>query len=247
MNREALRNQAANRRNPAEESAGRKVAWRCAFCEHDFVSEAVFMKHACKEKRRHEELRSPVGQAAYAAYSHWMRCQKHSVPSLDSFGASKFFAAFIRFAEFAIKVKLPNINRFIELMIENGKVPPQLWCRDGVYSTYLKAYDAAVPPQQQLEDGLQVLDDLATELKVPLGDVFQAVGVDTLEDLISRRKVTFWLLMASGRFRQYLLTLSAVDKERLQNALNAGAVLERINQEAALFREFAATLKEIGL
>lgn len=247
MNREALRNQAATRRNPSEESGDRKVAWRCTFCGHDFVSETLFMRHTCKEKRRHEELRSPVGQAAYSAYSHWMRCQKHSVPSIESFSASKFYPAFIRFAEFAAKVRLPNVNRFIELMVENGKVPPVLWCRDGVYSIYLKTYDAAVPPRQQLEEGLQVLDDLATELKVPLGDVFQAIGVDTLEDLISRRKVTFWLLMASGRFRQYLLTLSVADKERLQNALNAGAVLERINQEEALFREFAAILKEIGL
>lgn len=247
MNREALRNQAANRRNPPEESGGRKVTWRCAFCEHDFVSETVFMKHTCKEKRRYEELRSPAGQAAYAAYSHWMRCQKHSVPSLDSFGASKFFAAFIRFAEFAIKVKLPNVNRFIELMVENGKVPPQLWCRDGVYSTYLKAYDAAVPPITQFTEGLKVLEDLAVELKVELADIFPAIGVDALEDLIARRKLTFWLLMASAQFRAYLLGLPQLDKERLQNALNSGAVLERLNQEAELFREFVGATKEVGL
>lgn len=246
MNREELRQQAAARRNQAG-GVEKKAVWHCSFCGHDFVHETVFLKHFCKEKQRHEELRSPIGQAAFAAYTHWMRSKKHTVQGIDTFGASKFYPAFKRFAEFAIKVKLPNINRFIELMVANGNVPPQLWCRDGVYSTYLKAYDAAVPPRQQLEEGLQVLDDLATELKVPLGDIFPAIGVDTLEELIVKRKLTFWLLMASGQFRRYLLTLSLDDKERLQNALNAGAVLERINAEATMFREFAAILKEVGL
>jgi hypothetical protein len=205
------------------------------------------MNHRCREKQRHEELRGPVGQAAYAAYSHWMKVQKHSVPGLDTFGESKFYSAFLRFAEFAIKVRLPNVNRFIEVMVENGKVPPVLWCRDSVYSIYLRSYDAAVAPITQFTEGLQVLEDLAVELKVPLAEIFPAIGVDALEDLIARRKVTFWLLMASGKFRAYLLSLPQVDKERLQNALNSGAVLERLNQEAELFREFVAATKEVGL
>jgi len=208
------------------------------------------MNHFCKEKQRHEELRSPIGQAAYSYYSYWMKCQKHSVPGLDTFGQSRYYAAFKRFAEFAIKVKLPNVKRYIDLMTAGDKknrVPPELWCRDKVYSVYLRSYDEAVTPLQQFTDSLQQLEDLSVELKIPLGDIFPAIGVDTLEDLIARRKVSFWLLMASAKFRDYLRSLPEIDKERLQGALNAGAVLERINQEATLFREFAAAAKEVGL
>lgn len=246
MDRQTLRDQAASRRNPVEET-GRKVTWKCGFCGHDFASERTFMNHFCREKQRHEELRSPIGQAAYAHYSHWMKCQRHSVPGIETFGQSKFYSAFLKFAEFAAKVRLPNVNRFIELMVENGKVPPVLWCRDAVYSVYLKAYDAAVSPITQFTEGLQLLEELALELKVPLKDIFPAIGVDSLEDLIARRKLTFWLLMASGQFRAYLLALPQDDKERLQNALNSGAVLERLNQEADLFRQFVAATKEVGL
>lgn len=247
MDREALRNQAASRRNPVEEVGGRRVTWKCTFCGHDFASERTFMNHFCREKQRHEELRSPIGQAAYAFYSHWMKCQRHSVPGIETFGQSKFYSAFLKFAEFAVKVRLPSPTRFIEVMVENGKVPPVLWCRDSVVSVYLRAYDAAVPPQDQFMESLKVLEDLALELKVPLADVFPAVGVETLEDLIGRRKLSFWLLMASGRFRSYLLSLPLDDKERLQHALNAGAALERLNQEPELFRELAAGAKEVGL
>ena len=179
-----------------------------------------------------------------------MKCQKFSVPSIDNFGTSRYYAAFIRFAEFAIKVKLPNVRRYIEIMIADSKknsIPPEMWCRDQIYSMYLRSYDMATSPLEQFTSSLQVLEDLAMELKVPLADVFPAVGVETLEDLIVKRKVTFWLLMASGRFRDYLRSLGEEDRERLQTALNAGAVLERINQEAALFREFAAATKEVGL
>lgn len=246
MNREELRNQAANRRNPVGEG-DRKVAWKCTYCGHDFVLEKVFMAHRCKEKLRHEELRSPVGQAAYAYYREWMRLQKHSIPPIETFAESKFYTTFVKFAQHAAKVHIPSVNQFIRVMVENGKVPPGLWCRDNVYSMYLKAYDAAVTPLDQFMGSLQVLEDLALELKVPLPDIYPAIGVETLEDLIKKRKLSHWFLLASAKFRAYLMALSVEDRDRIGAVLNAEGAVARMMQEQELFTEFGRATKEVGL
>jgi len=247
MDREQLRSQAASRRNHAATEPSRKAIWHCKFCEHDFVSEMVFMKHRCKEKIRHEELRSPIGQAAYQYYSLWMKAQKHSVPPIDTFAESKFYSTFIKFAEHTKKVHIPSVEQFIRLMVENGKVPPGLWCRDNVYSMYMKAYDAAVPPLDQFMNSLQLLEELALELKVPLSEVYQAIGIDTLEDLIKKRKLSHWFLLASSKFRAFMLSLPSEEKDRLSDAMNSGAAVARIQQEPNLFKEFGKATAEVGL
>lgn len=247
MNREQLRSQAASRRNYGEVESDRRAVWKCTFCGHDFVLETMFMKHNCKEKQRHEQLRSPIGQAAYQYYAEWMRLKKHSVPPIETFAESKFYSTFIKFAQHVTKVHIPNVKQFIRLMVENDNVAPGLWCRDNVYSMYLKAYDAAVSPLDQFMASLQLLEELALELKVGLGEVYPAIGVDTLEDLIKKRKLSHWFLLASAKFRSYLLKLSAEERDRLASALNADAAVARVMQEQALFTEFGRATKEVGL
>ena len=247
MNREELRSQAAGRRNYGEAEEAKRAVWKCNFCGHDFVMETMFMRHSCKEKQRHEELRSPIGQAAFAYYQEWMRLKKLSVPPIETFAESKFYSTFVKFARHVTKVHIPNVKQFIRLMVENGDVHPQLWCRDNIYSMYLKVYDAAVDPTAQFMSSLEELEQLAFELKVDLPDVFPAIGVDTLEDLIKKRKLSHWFLLASTKFRSYLLKLDATDRDRLAAALNADAAVARVMQEQELFAELVKGAKEVGL
>lgn len=248
MNREALRNQAASRRSDESELVRRPACmWRCEHCAHEFTREMAFMKHRCREKDRIEELRSPTGQAAYAHYSEWMRVQRHTVPPIETFAESRYYSTFIRFAEHAKKTNLPDVSAFIKLMVDSGKVPPGLWCRDNVYSMYLKAFDAAVPPEKQFLQAVDEVIALAVELKVELKDVFPAIGFATLLDLVRRRRLTCWLLLASEQFKSYLLALEPVEKETLATAINVPAAIDRFKQEPYLLKELTQAAKEIGL
>ena len=246
MDREALRNQAASRRN-GDVVVEARLKWHCDYCVRDFTFERAFMNHTCKEKQRAEELRSPIGQAAYAHYSEWMRVQRHTVPPIETFAESKFYSTFIRFADHAKKTNLPDVSSFIKLMVESGKVPPGLWCRDNVYSMYLQAYDAAVTPEKQFLRGIDELIALATELKVELKDVFPAIGCTTLIELVAKRKLTAWILLASDQFKAYLLSLEPEEKSALASAINVPAAIERFRQEPYLLKEFTQATKELGL
>lgn len=246
MNREDLKQQAASRRSGSAEAPA-EARWVCTYCSKAFVFEKAFMDHKCKGKMKIDELRSKVGQAAYAYYSHWMQVQRHSVPSIETFGDSRLYTTFIKFAQWVEKTKLPNVPEFIRMMVENGKVQPSLWCRDNVYAMFLKSYDAAVPPEKQFLDSAQVLSDFAADTHTELTKIFETIGVDTLVSLIQKRKLSHWFLLASDNFKSYLRNLPAQERDRVTMALNIGAAVERIRQEDVLFREFGKGTKELGL
>jgi hypothetical protein len=253
MDREALRNQAAARRNQtveAEAPLQRKVKWGCTFCNHDFVSERTFMNHRCREREKLDELRSPIGQAAYAYYSEWMRLNRRSVPPIETFSASSYFSTFIKFANHVLRVNMPTPMAFVKAMVDNGNVQPSLWCRDNVYALYLQGYDKVVPPTKQFIDSIDLVTELSQSHEVPLRDVFTAVGVNKVLDLVQRRKLSAWFLVASTAFREWLKNQTPDDSLRLEDAVQVGAMISRINQSEKtrdMFTDFCKATKELGL
>lgn len=249
MDREQLRRQAASRRSQLAELSvpERKVTWRCEFCVRDFVQEKSFMNHRCKERERIDELRGSIGQAAYAHYSDWMKGKKRSVPPIETFAESQYYSTFVKFAEHAVKSNIPNVKQFIKLMIEHGDVSPGLWCRDNVYSMYLEWYDQAYPPEVQVLESLEFVKTLAEDYECAISWVFKSVPVDTLVLHIRRRKISPWFLAASKVFRAHLLTCEPADKEKLERAMNMGAMIGRIKKDQGLFAFFNRVTTAEGL
>ena len=204
------------------------------------------MKHACAGKRRLDELRSAEGAAAYAYYSHWMRAQRHTVPSIETFGDSKLFSQFFSFAEHVKKVRLPNPYAFIDLMVKGG-VQPALWRHDSAFHAYSQAYDAVVPPEQQFLDGLALLQAAAEDAGVPLAGVFDALTITELLNFIERRKLTHWLLLASNAFKTSYWKRPPEERALLTDALQMGAAMAAQKKNPALVQQLTIAAQEVGL
>jgi hypothetical protein len=204
------------------------------------------MKHHCRERDRLDELRSPVGQAAFSYYNVWFKARRFSPQSIETFAEAKLYSAFVKFARHVVATNMPDPEEFVRLMVKTD-VPPVLWTRDTTYSLWLQTYDAAVPPEKQLVRAIDELTDLAKDLNCALPDVFKAIGVKDLLHLISKRRLTYWSLLASDRFKAYLLSLPSEEKDLLANAINVPAALGRFRDEPYLLREFSAALREVGL
>jgi hypothetical protein len=247
MDRDQLRAAAKNRRNQSEELDEPKAAtWGCSFCKRVFQHEKTFMNHRCPERDKIDVLRSATGQAAYAHYGEWMKLKKRTVPPIETFAESRYFQAFIRFAEHAVKTQIPNVKVFIRLMVEHNDVSPMLWCRDSVYALYLEWYDQAYPPEIQVIETLDFLKELCSGYSVPPAEIFKAVPVQTLTSYIGRRKISPWFLSASKVFRQHLLSASPEDKERLERSMNLGAMIARIQKDQGLFELFGRVTSAEG-
>jgi len=247
MDRETLRQLAASRRSGVEiEIPAVRTQWLCGFCSRSFVREDAFMNHRCREKDRNDELRSTIGLAAYAHYVEWMKLKKHTPPPVETFATSKLYGSFVKFAEYVARVHVPNVRHFIVTMVEHG-ISPTLWARDQTYALYLQWYDNAYSPESQVLESLELLKELADDLNVTNEAVYNALGVEHLLKLIRQRKISGWFLFASPGFKKYLGTLSNDQKEALQSAMNAGAMVERIRQQPDLLKFFTKVLTEEGL
>lgn len=249
MDREQLRKQASSRRSQVsvvEETVKPDVKWPCEFCGHVFTFEKSFMNHTCRERDRIEELRGPTGQAAYAHYSAWMKQKKRSVPPIETFGSSKLYTTFIKFAEYAQRTHIPNIPLFIQLMVEHD-VSPMLWSRDQTYAMYLQWFDNAYPPEVQVLESLEKLSEIAIDYECVRADVFKQMPIGLLVQLIERRKLSPWFLLSSKVFRDHVGSLKQEDKARLQRAVNEGAMVNRIQQDQERFAFFNKLTREVGL
>lgn len=249
MDRDQLRSQAASRRSGAETSdrqVDSKPTWVCGYCSRAFVVETAFMSHRCREKIRTEQLRSGVGQSAYAHYVEWMKLKKHTPPPIETFAESKFYSTFIKFAEYAASTHIPNIKNFIRIMVEHS-VLPALWSRDNTYAMYLQWYDAAYPPEVQVEESVTLILDICDDAKCQPSQVFKMLSSTELYELIRKRKLSPWFLLSSKVFRDHLNTLQDDERDLIQRTMNAGAMISRIQQDTALFKFFSNVTAELGL
>lgn len=237
LNREELRKAAANRRSDGKIEDIAMPVWRCDHCSRNFQTENGFMKHHCKEREKLDQLRSPLGQAAYSHYCTWMKFKKRTAPPIETFMTSRQYNYFIKFTEWSNRTAIPNTARFIELMVETD-TPPSLWCRNTTYALYLQWYDSAYPPESQFIETLDLLKHLAREHDCKLKDIFATLGATELAKLIRRRKLSPWLLITSGAFLGWVRTLPANVSEILKDAINFNAYVDKMKQHQALVEEF---------
>jgi hypothetical protein len=203
------------------------------------MTETGFMNHRCPEHERLNQLRSPLGQRAYSYYAEWMRLKKRAVPPQETFLVSKQYNYFVKFAEWSDKTAIPNVPRFIELMVETD-TQPVLWSRDSTYSLYLQWYDNAYPPEQQFIETLDALKKLAEEHGVALREIFPKLGAMELARLIRRRKLSPWLLIVAPTFLHWAQVLPQAERDMLGEAINFKAYADKIKARPDLTTELRA-------
>jgi hypothetical protein len=220
--------------------------WQCQYCRKGFIHETSFMKHYCKEKRRHEELRSVTGTTAYAVYGEWMKLKRFKVPSVDAFATSKLFTSFFKFAEHIKRLNLSNTDLFIRLMVERD-ISPTLWTRSQCYSIYLEYYDNMQEPMEQVINSIEVLLKISEDEHVELSNLFNHLGVHRISEMVSLRKLTPWLLFCAYTFRIFLAGLEDNEKETLSNAINPGFWAKKLEEKPKLVSEIIDVVTEIGI
>lgn len=246
MDREALRKEAASRRNDVGAPLQQAISWNCEFCLRSFMTENGFMNHRCPEREKIEELKSPTGQAAYSFYSEWMKLQKRSVPDQDRFMNSRQYNFFMKFAVWSEKTAIPNPMQFIKVMVETG-TQPVLWCRDTTFAMYLEWYDNAYPPIDQFLETLDKLSMYAVDYGVPLEQVYQAMGAREIAKLVRRRKLSPWFLTVSKKFLEWVQSLSADERGMVSDAVNFGAFAGKLKQQPELARELRAACESVNV
>ena len=241
--------QIARRRIPLEEaeiSVSRKSNWHCSYCNKRWGGETAFMNHRCEPKRRAEEFASPLGQAAYGFYREWLRLKKHSAQGAEAFKESKYYRAFIKFAELVAKAGISFPEKYIELMVE-GEVLPVLWCRDACYTLYLEWVERRVDPMEQVEKSAALLFDLAEREEVSHTAIIEHLGPQRIFELLHQHRLTPWLLLRTAGFKRLFATFDNSQKKVFGELVNTGYWSQKFSERPEVVAQVNELVKELGL
>jgi len=239
----------AARRIPLEDSEVKVAShskWHCTFCNKRFVGESNYMKHFCEPKRRLEQLKSPLGQAALGYYRDWMKLKKFSQPSANAFLESKFYRQFINFAQLVMDANISRPDRYMELMVE-AEIAPSLWLHASCYALYLEWTDKLTDPLDQVQESINYLLDLCEKESVQLSSIFEHLGPQRVLSLVRQRRLTPWLLFCSPTFGKLLKTLDPAQLKVFDNVVSSSYWGNRFQTERATIENIKTIVKEVHL
>lgn len=185
--------------------------YECRFCGMRFKQESRFMNHRCVQMKRDAQIKTPLGQTAWSYYQKWMKSQRRSVPSIETFLTSKFYTTFIKFAEFAQKVGLPDIDTFIWYMTEK-KIQPVIWMNNEIYTNYIEFIDKKADPFKEAQRTINNLFKIAGNLKCDVSEIFNHLYPNDVIQMLYQRQLSPWILIHSPKFKQFLITRASKDE-----------------------------------
>lgn len=192
--------------------------FRCKFCEATFTTESRYLKHYCKQMKRDEELKTPLGQAAWHYYQDWMKAYRRMAPSIESFAKSKYYRSFYRFAEHVKKLNIPDIQAFINLMKEKD-ISPTIWTNDQVYALYLEYLDRRASPIRQAKITIDTLFKIADAADCDVGDVFEVLYPNEVITLLRQRQLSPWILLFSAKFKDFLVNKTTNEQQIVMESI----------------------------
>ena len=241
--------QIAARRVPLEETLivpGKNKNWYCSYCSRHFTGEMTFMKHHCEPRRRAQELMTPIGQAAFGYYRDWMKHKRFSQPGAAAFMESKYYRAFINFAQLIVDANISNPEKYIALMVQHDLLPV-LWCRDAAYSIYLEWVDKFSDPLDEVQESINYLFDLCEKINANIDDIFKTLGPEKVLSLVRQRRLTPWLIFCSTKFGNLLKEMDKSQLSAFNTVVNASHWAARFQQNKTTVEEVKKIAKEVGL
>jgi len=219
----------------------------CQFCEKSFSMESKYIAHQCKQRKRNEEVKTPVGQSAWQYYQDWMHAHKRAAPAVEIFLSSRYYMSFIKFAKFVQSVKLPDVKAFIWLMKEKD-LPPPVWTSNQVYVNYIEYLDRKTSPLQQANITVNTLLELAEKYNTSTSNLFHIIHPNEVINLVRERRLSPWVLLCSEQFKQFIGKRANPEQRILLSSLiRAGYWPEKFKKYPKELEEIKKIVKELEI
>lgn len=217
----------------------------CLFCGHVFKREHAFIKHQCAQMIRDKQLKSPTGRVAYLYYSKWLHSFKRGTTTMQTFGTSKHFSAFYKFVEWKRKVKIPDVDLYLRLMIR-WRLDPNTWMLDKVYSKYIEYIDRTITVEDHLKITFNTILDISKAAEIDKSQVFDVLEPYMVIEYIRARKLSPWVLIKINNFKTFYARLNESDKYALNDVMRPKFWMDYIKEkpeETNLISEFIQMAK----
>lgn len=220
--------------------------YECSFCGTTFVNESRYLKHKCEKMKRYEDIKSPIGQAAFMLYQLWFTTKKKTAPSVETFLISKYYKSFIRFADFVKKLKITEPELFIRMMNEKNILPAH-WTMDEMYAYYLEYLDRRLSPKRQAGITIRTIEKIADAAECDPGEIFAVLTAGDVIQLIRERKFSPWVLLRSRKFLTMVELMTTEEQHILEGLVRAEYWKQKFQSKREVKEYMDKLVKELNL
>jgi phage FluMu protein Com len=189
---------------------------KCDFCDKVFKRENNYLKHKCEKMKRYDIFKTPVGHLAYLTFNQWRKISGHPPITVEVFTKSRYFNAFVKFAEFARSRAIPDKIGYIALMVEKQLLPFN-WCDYEVYDYFIKTFDTEYSIDQKVDLSVETIVDIARKYECETAQIFENIQPLQVLKYITSRKLSPWLLLASNKFIEFMMYKTDKEQRMLFN------------------------------
>jgi hypothetical protein len=219
----------------------------CPYCLKEYKSEARFIAHKCKEKERHEYVKTVNGRIAFSIYEQWMFIKYKKHPTIDQFLQTRYFKSFQRFAVFIRNIKgLADTELFLTMVSVNN-LDPTLWCEGIVFKKYLNYLAEHTSPAEKIEQAIITLEKLSKQYNCELCDVFNYVTPYTINKLIYEQKLSPWILLNSSKFLAFLAGCDDEQEKFITDLIDEKVWVKKFTDNPKQVKIIRKCIKELGL
>jgi|TARA_R110002074_G_scaffold166179_5_gene326574 hypothetical protein len=179
--------------------------YKCEYCNSDFKRESTLAVHMCRQKQRHMQEGDHDVQLAFRTYQLFYKVSTNSKKdkSYGDFAKSPYYAAFIKFANYCIDVKIDSIENYTMWLIRNG-VKLDNWASDQQFNTWIKRRFKEESVDRAVERSVLFMQRWAEEEKCAWADYFKNIHPNVAVLHICAGRISPWILYGSDTAQELL-------------------------------------------
>lgn len=181
------------------------MSFVCEFCRRSFVKENSMVVHVCEPKRRRQIQHDRGVQLGFQAYLKFYQ-NLHGSSKLKTyadFADSPYFRAFAKFGQYCIDIRAINTAALVHWLIKHNKKIDH-WCRDSVYSEYLKDHLKYEPVGDALSRAIEWSIDWQERNNCPSHDCIRFGNTNVICFAITTGHLSPWVIYNSASGQNFL-------------------------------------------
>jgi hypothetical protein len=184
------------------------MSHQCEYCKKQFAKETSIAVHMCEPKRRYTGRDERGVQLGFQSYIHFYETAAGSArnKTFDTFIASAYYKAFVKFGRYCVDIRAINPPRFIKWLLKNNK-KIDYWCSDKVYTEYLIEYLQIEAVDDALARAVEFGMDWAEKNSARPNDCLRYGNVNAMCYAVTTGRISSWVIYNSESGQQFLSSL----------------------------------------
>ncbi len=208
------------------------MTFTCKFCNKTFGSEHTLIAHMCEPKRRWTNRNDKNVQLAFRCYQHFWRITSSTMKTernYEDFMTSKYYTAFVKFANYLSDVYVSSIENYIEWLLKN-RVRVDKWSTDTIYEEYIKEYAVRESVDRAVERTVLTMKSWGEQNHMPWNTFFTKCSKPRTIHLIRSGKISPWVLYNSNSGLQFLESLTPQEMIMIEDYVSPAQWSSRFKQ-----------------